>query len=166
MIAKRSMTTIGYGAATVLAAGLLMGLPSGCGNSNGNGSESEAAEAVVHNYTVRGRVAQLPEPEAMPPRDLQISHEAIEDFRGADGEVMENNGRRGMAAMTMPFPNVADEVSFEGIEVGDPIEFEFEVAWSGRAPNYTVTSVRELPADVELDLVGGSGGAGEPAAQP
>ena len=168
MIAKRSMITTGIGAGVVLAAGLL----SGCGNSNGGGSgdtqaeQAGAPEAVVHTYTVRGRVRQLPEPGAVPPRDLLISHEAIEDFRGADGEVVENNGRRGMAAMTMPFPSVADGVSLEGVEVGDPIEFELEVTRNGRSMNMMVTSVRELPADVELDLAGGSGGNLDPTAQP
>ena len=98
---------------------------------------------VDATYTVRGEVAQIDG------RSLTITHEAIDGFRDASGQVV------GMVTMTMDFA-VGDGVPLEGIAAGDKIEFEFEVWWKP-APGFQITSIKGLPADTELEL----GRAGE-----
>ena len=101
---------------------------------------------------VRGRVTSLPTGGALS-QPLFIRHEAIPDFVGADGEVHVNaDGALGMKAMEMPFPEMAPGVSFDGIDAGDPVAFDFAVAWDGRSPRYWITRVEELPADTELEI--------------
>jgi len=134
-------------AATTLAATLC--LCAGCGESPPAAAFPEPDQVYSD---VRGRVTVLPGegPIADP---LHIKHEAIPEFVGWDGQVHVNrDGSTGMNAMEMPFPEIAPGVSFEGIEPGDPVAFEFAVAWDGRAPRYWLTAVSELPADVELEL--------------
>ena len=75
-------------------------------------------------YTVRGVVRQLPSALA---NELHVRHEAIADFRDADGEVV------GMESMTMPFP-LADAALTAGVEPGDKVEMVFEVRWDGGHP--------------------------------
>lgn len=105
------------------------------------------APAVVNTYHVRGIIASLPEP-GKPASELQIQHEAINDFVDASGVVA------GMNAMTMPFPNLAPGVTLDGLVVGDKIAFAFTNTWSGppnaRKPGWVVDSIAKLPADTEL----------------
>jgi Cu/Ag efflux protein CusF len=98
-------------------------------------------EASGRDYTVRGQVRQLPDPAASA-NDLSIAHEAIDDWTTRDGTV------QGMDPMTMPF-EVAEEVSLDGIEVGDVIEFTLHVDW-GAETEVEITRVRELPAGTKL----------------
>lgn len=155
--------TVARGPAWLAAALMLPAMLAGCGNSSPeDGSSRDASsqdgssqEASTQNtYTVRGRVAQLPDRDGVPPKDLSITHEQIEDFVGASGEVPVRDGVRGMRSMTMPFPRLDEGVSLEGVEVGDPVEFELNVIWNGGVPNFWISSLKELPADTELDLPG------------
>ena len=97
----------------------------------------------VSRYETRGVVVRLPDP-ADPLTDLVIRHEAIDDFRGIDGEVV------GMHSMSMAFP-VADGVDLAGVEPGAKVAFTLEVEWEGEPP-YRVTRIEALPADTELEF--------------
>ncbi len=103
---------------------------------------SPAPQPPGQRYTVRGRIEQLPDP-ARPAAELMIHHERIEHFVRQDGTL-------GMNEMTMPFP-VAKGVALQGLAVGDPVEFTFQVRWGG-SPLYQVTEIRELPAGTTLQL--------------
>lgn len=92
-------------------------------------------------YSLRGQVTQLPDPNN-PGTGLYVNHEAIDDFVSRDGEMV------GMDPMTMPFP-VDDEVSLEGIQVGDVIELKLHVDWETE-PAAEIVEIRELPAGTKL----------------
>lgn len=112
---------------------LLCLLAAGC---SGRGDETGG-----QHYTVRGEVKQLPDP-ANPGTGLYVTHEAIDNWVGRSGEV------EGMDSMTMPFP-VDEDVSLDGIEPGDKIEFELHVDWEADLA-VRITSLRELPPDTPL----------------
>jgi hypothetical protein len=135
-----------------LASAVSIALLSACGES---GSEPVAFPEPDQIYSdVRGRVTALPSdgPAAMP---LSIKHEAIPEFIGSDGVVYVNrDGTPGMKAMDMPFPEMAETVSLDELAVGEPVAFEFAVAWDGTSPRYWVTSIEPLPMDTELELPG------------
>lgn len=84
---------------------------------------------------VRASVVALPGEDAM----LHLHHEAMPDFPGQDGQVT------GMDSMTMPFP-VTQDLSLEGIAVGDRVEASLLVNWKAD-PSVQVVAVKELPAD-------------------
>ncbi len=100
-------------------------------------------QAVVHTYTVRGRIVSLPDP-AHPASELSIHHEAIDDFKNMADESAP------MGSMTMPFPPGAG-VSLDGLAVGDAVEFVFRVQWK---PTYEMgaTSITKLPAETKLSF--------------
>ena len=102
------------------------------------GNETEVPADV---YVVRGELVRLPE-GGDPSAGFHVHHEAIDDFRGADGSVI------GMDAMTMRFP-LDDPSLLEGLEVGDKVELVWEVRWGADVPQYT-RAVRRLPAETEL----------------
>ena len=104
------------------------------------------------SYRSRGVVYQVP---AAPGGELVLYHEAVPEFVDRKGE------RSGMDSMAMPFA-VPVEVSLDGIEKGDKVEFAFEVRWKG-APTLVVTELRELPADTELQL---GRGTADPSTDP
>jgi hypothetical protein len=55
--------------------------------------------------------------------------------------------------MTMPFPNIAEGVSLDGMDPGDKVSFSFEVRYeNGRMRSYEVVGWEELPAETELDF--------------
>jgi len=98
-------------------------------------------------YTVRGRVASVPDP-SKPASEFRVHHEPIPSFKSG-GEVV------GMNAMVMPFEPLAEGVSLEDIEPGDIVELSFEVVYDPvdlRVRGYTTIAVRELPADTALNL--------------
>jgi hypothetical protein len=105
----------------------------------------EPAVTDKMTYTVRGEVTQLPEPGAEG-SDLMVRHEPIPDFKNAKGEVV------GMNAMTMPFP-VSNDVSLDGIAVGDKVRLTFEVQFQP-ATSFVTTEIDRLPPDTELDFGG------------
>ena len=134
-----------------LVAGLLCALGAGlwgCGESGGPAepaaqepSSSERQPDQI--YTVRGQIAQLPDPEN-PAKGLQIQHENIPDFINRSGE------RSGMKPMTMPF-TPAPGLDLSGLAIGDKIEFTFDVDWDG-SPLFQVTAIEPLAAETELDF--------------
>lgn len=107
----------------------------GCG-------KKDEAPAELDRYTVKGRVALMPDGEQS--KKIDISHEAIPTFKTRSGK------QNGMVAMRMPFA-VGDGASLAGLTAGDPIEFTFVVDWS-KDPALIVTEVKELPADTPLQL--------------
>ena len=141
--------------APFLAPGVVLGLflllgPAGCGPTQDAPSDAAAspvvdAEAVrpgvarVDVYSdIQGVIAELPNPDD-PRRSLRIRHTAIPGYRSAAGEVV------GMSAMTMPFPR--DEgLSLDGLEVGTPVVFDFEVRVTGPTSfTYAVTRIAARP---------------------
>jgi hypothetical protein len=94
-------------------------------------------------YTLRGRITSLPV-QGQPLTNLSIMHEALPSFVNKDGKVV------GMPVMDMPF-SPAPGVSLEGLSVGDPVEFTFEMRWHGQ-PRSQLTRIAKLPPDTALDL--------------
>lgn len=127
----------------------------GCGEQPANDNTAIDFNDSAQTYRVRGVIVQTPS-KGPPPRDLKIHHEHIPDFIGANGKVYVNkHGVPGMAAMVMPFPEIAEGVSLEGLEQGDKIAFEFKVNWvdtpgGGRSPRWLVSAIEPLPADAEI----------------
>jgi Cu/Ag efflux protein CusF len=93
-------------------------------------------------YTVRGEIVGVPAPGAKP-RELSIRHEAVPDFRAADGKVV------GMPAMRMPFA-VSPAVPLEGLAAGDRIRFRFVVDWANQATE--IEAIEKLPPGTALDF--------------
>lgn len=122
----------------------LLGLAlAGCGGGKDEATGSQEA-AGTDRYTVRGTVSKLP--EASGDKSMYIRHAAIPDYKNEAGEAV------GMMAMTMPFP-VAEGVSLEGLEVGDPVEFTFTMRWQPTG-HYEIVEITELPAGTEIDFDG------------
>jgi Cu/Ag efflux protein CusF len=90
---------------------------------------------------VRGEVVGLPDP-ASPTVGFYVRHEAIDDFKAADGTIA------GMDAMTMQFP-LTDPSLLQGVNAGDKVELTYRVDWHGD-PMQDVTVLRKLPPDTEL----------------
>jgi len=107
---------------------LLAASLSACGDDDGPSSPPDGT------YQVEGVVETLPR-EGADRREMSIAHEAIPDFVGRDGDVV------GMEAMTMQFV-LASDVDLDDVEVGDRIDFTFEVRWDER-PMLYVTRLRE-----------------------
>ncbi|MCP3964362.1 MAG: copper-binding protein [bacterium] len=118
----------------VLAVAALASL-AGCGGGE--------PEKPADRYKVRGVVSQLPVPERSN-RELFVHHEEVPGFKNIDGEVV------GMDSMTMGFP-LADTELPDGLAVGDKIEMEFEVRWSGGDP-LAITALEKLPAETRLSF--------------
>jgi hypothetical protein len=111
---------------------------SACSEEN---SPVDSVEPVVHTYTLKGRIVSLPDP-SNPASELSIHHEAIDDFKSSQGELVPMN------AMTMSFPP-APGVSLDGFAVGDAVEFVFRVQWEPTS-GMSTTSIKKLPHDAPL----------------
>lgn len=121
---------------------LLVALGAAVGCRPGAGDAPPASGSVAGDvYLLRGEVVGLPHPDD-PTSAFVLHHEAIDDFKGFEGEVW------GMDAMTMPF-RLAQGVSLAGIETGDKVEARLVVDWEGDPPQQ-ITELHELPADTEL----------------
>lgn len=105
------------------------------------GTGCVGTQSTIAEYTVRGRVQRLPDPNAAS-RDLWLAHEAIDSWVSRDGKV------EGMDPMSMPF-TVEETVSLAGIEVGDIVEFQLSVDWNAPEP-VLIRHVQELPPDTKL----------------
>ena len=104
----------------------------------------ESAQVVVDEihigwgvYSVRAMVVALP----VDGGGITLKHEAIPMFVDIKGDIV------GMQPMQMAFP-LGEGVSIEGIEVGDKVEFTFEVDWD---PGFFIVSISTLPDETELD---------------
>ena len=101
------------------------------------------APAPENVYSVRGRITSLPV-LGDATTSLAIRHEAIPGYRDPKGD------RVGMESMEMPF-TPAKGVSLEGLAVGDPVEFVWEVRWA--PPLFSrVTRIAKLPGDTALNF--------------
>lgn len=89
----------------------------GCGSRS---PKSEAPDENLVEYSVRGRIVQLPAPDR-PASQLIVHHEPLPSYMSG-GEVV------GMGEMHMPFP-IKDGVSLDEFEVGDAITLTFEVRY-------------------------------------
>lgn len=138
MQAKSKAKACGRRAIVLLTATAAVAVP-GCGEGLPQAQEDRRVDAI---YETRGQIASLPDP-TNPTSEFMIHHEAIDDFVHQDGVM------RGMNAMVMPFPAVADDVSLEGIDVGDIVVFSFDVAWEGD-PKWMVTAIEEVDPATEL----------------
>jgi Cu/Ag efflux protein CusF len=109
------------------------------------GCDRKPAETALpppdQTYTTRGRVEGLPSDGD---NNVRIMHERIPDFVSREGKVI------GMNAMQMPFAP-AEGLALEGIDVGDKVEFTFEVRWKAR-PFSRLVRIAELPPETELDF--------------
>lgn len=94
-------------------------------------------------YTTRGRIESLPGATAR--EVLAIHHEAIPDFINKRGE------KSGMVEMIMDFRHAKPDVKFDGLQVGDAVEFTWEVRWASE-PRTLIITIRKLPADTTLNL--------------
>lgn len=133
-----------FAAGMGLAASVI--LAPACSRSEKPATQAPTAPEAV--YTVRGRIASLPDP-AKPGSSLQIQHEPIDNFVRQDGKL-------GMDSMTMPFP-LAKSVSLEGLAANDVVEVTFEVRWKSQ-PRFQTTKIVKLPADTEVHLGKAKGG--------
>jgi len=123
--------------------------------SNDGASRQDERQLIVHRYTTRGVVTQVPA-EGKPMRAFRVKHEPIDDFK-KDGKTV------GMDAMIMDFPP-AEGVSLAGIEPGDKVRLHFETrteAETGLQVGWKATRVQKLPDDTALEF-----GEAEPATQP
>lgn len=129
---------------------------SGCDGPGGAAEQSASSETPIDTlveYTVRGRVTQLPGGPEHPAREFMVHHEAIPEFRST---MAPGDERMGMMSMTMAFP-LGEGVSTESIGVGDPIEMMFESAYdgeTGRLKGYTVQRLTPLDPGARLEIAG------------
>lgn len=132
--------------AAALIAVVIVGAP-GCERREADPPANAKADSVQkHVYTVRGVVAQVPDPTD-PRTEFKVRHEAIPHFLGQGGEL-------GMDTMTMPFP-LATGLSLAGLAAGDTIELTFEVDYDSSAQkliDYRATAFKALPPGTALDF--------------
>ena len=135
----------------LLVAGLLAGaavLPSlaACGHESADATAEIDSDAKIADYTVRGRVAQLPE-AGKPTTSFRVHHEPIPEWKKNY-----NQPPVGMNAMVMEFPPASPSV-IEGIAVGDVVSMTFRVEYDeddGMLKGWKATRVEKLPADTAL----------------
>lgn len=130
---------------TVLFSILAIAVLGACGAPQEEPAAVEPAEAEAAPasdlYDLRGEVTEMP---AEADGKMYIRHEAIPDFKGADGEV------QGMDSMIMGF-TPAEDVSLDGVDIGTKIAFVVEMSW-GDAPGMTIREVEILAPETELDV--------------
>jgi Cu/Ag efflux protein CusF len=113
------------------------GATAGSAPSGPAGSGSAEAPLSPDRVRTRGKIV------AMSAEELEIHHERIEAIRGYDGTV------KPMEAMTMPFGR--NSTSFEGLAVGDLVEFVFTVHFDSE-PTLRIVKITKLPADTKLAI--------------
>ena len=134
----------------MLVACFLGACMAGCpGKTGGAGSGAGADDSMfagepAGSYTTRGVIAELPSGAG---GMLRIQHEPIDDFADATGEAV------GMNAMLMDFPHIDGDVDLSAFEVGQAVEFVFDVYWQPRR-GYIVRSMQEF-ADRDALLLDG-----------
>lgn len=130
----------------LLAGGVVVSVPlAGCGKHRSEAT-AEADQGPVADFTVRGRVVDLPDP-ARPASDFKVYHEPIPSWKRNL-----NQPPVGMNAMQMPFPPASPEV-IEGVAVGDIVEIVFRVSYDaddGSLKGWKAVRVSKLPPDTTL----------------
>ena len=153
-VPKRAIRPIAR-AVGVLAGVLACTALAGCGGSSSPKPQSPRAAApadTLVEYTVRGRVQQLPGDAEHPAREFMVRHEAIPEFRAS---MAPGDDRMGMRSMAMAFP-LDEGVSLDGIDAGTPIEMMFEATYdgqTGRLKGYVVRRLTPLDPGTALEIV-------------
>ena len=133
----------------ILLAGVVFCALSACEHRAATTGSSSATAApsptpAVARYHVRGVVDALPDPARVGETELQIHHERIADFKDKSGKVV------GMNEMVMGFP-AGPGLKLPHLNVGDKVEFDFEVTWNGAVPYY-LTSIQRIDPATPLTL--------------
>jgi hypothetical protein len=134
-------------AAGLLAGGVLVSSLVGCGGDKH--AEDSAAEidsdAKIADYTVRGRVAQIPE-AGKPTSSFRVHHEPIPEWKSKYGQPPV-----GMNAMVMEFPPATPSV-IEGLAVGDVVTMTFRVEYDeeGMLKGWKATEIEKMPSETVL----------------
>lgn len=132
----------------LLAGGVVVSAPlAGC-RRHASEATLEMNEGLVADFTVRGRVVQLPDP-SRPASDFKVYHEPIPSWKRNY-----NQPPVGMNAMQMPFPPASPEV-IEGVQVGDVVEIVFRVSYDredGALTGWKAVRVTKLPEDTALSF--------------
>jgi len=81
-------------------------------------------------------------------RPLVIRHEPVHGFIARDRALV------GMNAMEMEFPHLAQSVSLDGLEPGDPVIFTMEIDWENSERPWTVSTIEPIEGEPALDLDG------------
>lgn len=129
----------------VLGAGVLLaGSLVACGGHE-RAAESEPA-GLVAEFTVRGRVVQLPDP-SRPASEFRVSHEPIPEWK----RNYNDETPVGMNAMIMDFPPASPEV-IQGVAVDDVVRLTFRVEYDeeGALKGWRTTKVEKLPPETAL----------------
>lgn len=95
------------------------------------------AVASGERFSGRGRITEISA------KSVDIHHERLAAVRGFDGTI------EPMESMTMPFARSA--TSFDGLAVGDLVEFEFTVHY-GDGPTLRLARIAKLPPGTALQL--------------
>jgi hypothetical protein len=134
-------------AAGLLSCGVMACSLAGCGGKHSEESAAEIdADAKVAQYTVRGRVAQLPE-AGKPTSSFRVHHEPIPEWKKNYDQ-----SPVGMNSMVMEFPPATPDV-IEGLAVGDVVALTFRVVYDeedGMLKGWKATRVEKLPAETAL----------------
>ncbi len=97
------------------------------------------AAAGDADYRVRGEIVRLPEGSG---GEIWIRHEAIPDFKDAEGKVV------GMESMSMPFA-VGAGLDLAGRAPGDRVTFTLSMRWNA-SPANAITALELLPEGTAL----------------
>ncbi len=133
-------------AAGLLACGILGSSLVGCGEKPSDEVAAEVdSDAKIADYTVRGRVAQIPE-AGKPTTSFRVHHEPIPEWKKNYDQPPV-----GMNAMVMEFPPAAPAV-IEGLAVGDVIALTFRVEYDedGMLKGWKATRIEKLAPDTAL----------------
>lgn len=140
----------------ILSAGLLLaGSLVACGGHSGEQAADVEPDGLAAEFTVRGRVVQLPDPNR-PASEFRVSHEPIPEWK----RNYNDETPVGMNAMIMDFPPASPEV-IEGVAVDDVVRLTFRVLYDedGALTGWKTIKVEKLPPETmlvhEKDAAGG-----------
>ncbi len=92
--------------------------------------------SLEHIYSVKGIIKKLP--PSLDSRTLFIRHDPIPNYVDETGKAV------GMSSMTMPF-EVSRDVSLEGLNIGDSIEFTWVSRWEPK-PFDQIVAIKKMSA--------------------
>lgn len=129
-------------------------LLAGCGSG---ASDPSPPDKHLVEYTVRGRIVQLPAPDR-PASQLIVHHEPLPSYMSG-GEVV------GMGEMQMPFP-LKEGLTLDEYEIGQAVTLTFEVRYDPETQIPIMVQASRLePLPAETILVFETDGAA-PASGP